>query len=73
VKPVDIGFVHAINERLYKVDFLGRVYLAEYVAQVQSLCDDLETWGQIWNDADFLAARVEALRDGTADMGNGHG
>jgi hypothetical protein len=29
---------------------------------------EIETWGRIWNDEALLAARVDALRDGTAQL-----
>ncbi len=33
---------------------------------VTTLLAEVETWGRIWNNTELLAARVEALRDGTA-------
>jgi hypothetical protein len=40
----------------------------ELRAEVERLRADLATWGQMWNDAALLTARVEALRDGTAQV-----
>jgi uncharacterized protein YukE len=40
-----------------------------WVMEIERLRADIETWGQIWNDAEMLTARAEALRDGTADLG----
>jgi hypothetical protein len=35
-----IEFLHSTSDRLYRADFLGRGYLATYVAEVQNLCDE---------------------------------
>lgn len=37
--------------------------------EIERLRADIKTWGQIWNDPVLLAARTDALRDGTADLG----
>jgi hypothetical protein len=43
--------------------------ILELQREVERLRADIETWGRVWNDAELLAARVEALKDGTADLG----
>lgn len=35
-----VAYLQATSERLYHANFLGRSYLATYVAEVQNLCDD---------------------------------
>jgi uncharacterized small protein (DUF1192 family) len=34
--------------------------------EIERLRREIATWGQMWDDADLLEARVEALRNGTA-------
>jgi hypothetical protein len=36
--------------------------------EIDRLRGEIETWGRIWNDEALLAGRVEALRDGTAQL-----
>lgn len=51
-------------------------YFEKQAERAQSRATEAElraevvTWGQIWDDADMLEARLEALRDGTADLGD---
>jgi hypothetical protein len=38
-------------------------------ASIKRAQQEIETWHKIWNDVDLLSGRVEAMRDGTADLG----
>jgi hypothetical protein len=61
--PVSFEELHA--EYLVEIDAKVR---AE--KEVERLRAEIETWGRIWNDRKLLAARVEALDDGTALTGD---
>jgi hypothetical protein len=43
MSAVDLAKIWATSDRLYKADFLGRSYLADYVADVGMLCKELES------------------------------
>ena len=45
----------------------------ELRAENERLRAEVRGWHCMWNDAEFLSARVEALRDGTADLGSSNG
>lgn len=37
--------------------------------EIAELRQEIGTWHKIWNDVDLLSGRVEAMRNGTADLG----
>jgi chromosome segregation ATPase len=39
-KQADVDLIQRTSDRLYQANFLGRAYLGEYVAEVQTLCDE---------------------------------
>jgi hypothetical protein len=39
-----------------------------FAAELRKLRAEIDTWGDMWNDEALLAARVDALRDGTAQL-----
>ena len=49
------------------------VNVIEITKERDELRARIEIWGRIWNDEALLALRVEALRDGTADLGKPNG
>lgn len=68
-----IGLEHAESERqkafidsIMPELTMMRTEHARANAEGERLRAEVETWGQIWNDEALLAARVESLRDGSA-------
>jgi hypothetical protein len=55
----EVRQLHAENDEIL-------TKIVESLAERDQLRAEVKTWGEIWNDAELLAARVEALRNGTA-------
>ena len=41
-KQADLDLIQRTSDRLYGANFFGRSYLADYVAEVQTLCTEVE-------------------------------
>jgi hypothetical protein len=56
--------------RMEDADVHGNLRAVELEDEVERQHREIATWGQMWDDVDLLAARVEALRNGTAILGS---